>query len=803
MGVGEELSLPALNRTLKFGDYDVDTLLGPGSVTETYRAARNGGTPVALKLLRPDRGGADPKVRAAFVAIAKRNKTLRLPGVAKVVEIHDADDDVYCVTELLDGVNLEGLFDSATASGSMDPQLVGQMGVQVARVLTRLHERREPIIHGGLCPGNVIVTSGGRVTLVDPGVSTALRPLTDMPIDRNWFVAPEISLDGDAPTVASDVYGLGAVLYYLLTGEPPVMGETIEELAEMFDEGPPTVPGLPDWLEDSLLMMLARDPHDRPRSAAAVALSLNPFPEGATRLGAIVSGNVVALPSALPKASGDFDPMLAHGTMAVGRGQTPLAQQGGETSGSLPDAGPDELANPFDSPESSGAAAGPLLELEPAAPVKPKAATAKQAPPQLTLTPLRPAAVLTPPDDPPLGLNNEPRWADGAESPVSLANEPRWADGDSISIGLAPKVEAPRRNGVAAAHSPALQNEPQWADGGPSMVAAARAYPLPVDDYLDIGLASGAKSLNLGNQVARVELPDLMDVDIASPVVSSVARDENDRAPLGLVSFGNGNAASPVDYGQVGAIGFSEEDEEAAAAEGIGSAGGISLPQVPRRAGSARKGVAVQKRSAVLTKTAVALIILGGGGFLAMKVFSKPETVLPSPEQLAKQHGPEKAAEAKPTAQNPNDVTQARGELSIITTPRGATIWIDGQEKGKTPVTVSTAPGAHRVVIVKPGFKMLREVTDTTEGLTIKRTLPPANINFGGNVVLKVDCKTAGKYPVFIDGKDTGLLCPIESLKVPSGNRLIGLYVIPDNKIWSFEREVTAGAKAHRVVFSY
>jgi len=790
------LALPALNSTLRFGDYDVDALLGPGSVTETYRASRNGGPAVALKLLRQDRGGSDPAVRAAFIAVAKRNKSLRLPGVAKILEIHDAPDDVFVVSELLDGVNLEGLFDSATASGSMDPQLVGQMGVQIARVLTRLHERREPVIHGGLCPSNVIVTSGGRVTLVDTGVSSALRPLTELSLDRSWFVAPEVSLDGEPPTVASDVYGLGAVLYYLLTGEPPVMGETVDELREIFDEGPPLVPGIPDWLEDSLAMLLARDPADRPRSAAAVALSLNPFPEGATRLGAIVSGNTpapVSMPLPHVRLSPEFDPMLGHGTMVVGaddgQSNAPVPLSLADTSFDLgPGASSDALENPFDAADSSAnaialAAEPSEAEVAPA----PKVAAAKSAPPQLTLTPLRQAEVM----------------ATAQAAPLGLSNEPQWADGDSVSIGLdtAPGWEKK----PASAPAPALDNEPQWADGGASMVAVMRNAVSSADDYLDIGPRSpiGGVSVGVGN-VARVELPDL-DVDVGQQIVSSTVRDfdADNRAPQGLVSFGSNAAAAPMDLQQFGAIGFSEEDEDAAAAAAAAGPGGIVIPQVPRRAGSARKGGPATSSTAALLKVAVTLLVLGGGGLMAMKLFAKPPRVLATPEQLTKNDPAAKPEGPKVLAQNPDEVAQARGELSIITTPRGATIWIDGIEKGKTPLTAQTTPGTHRIVIVKPGFKMLREVTDTNEGLTIKRTLPPANINFGGNVVLKVECKTSGKYPVFIDGKDTGLLCPIESLKVPDGNRLIGLYVIPDNKIWSFEREVSAANKVHRVVFSY
>ncbi len=812
------MALPATNLTLKFGEFDVDALLGPGSVTETYRAARAGGEPVALKLLRADRGGANPKVRAAFLAVAKRNKSLRLSGVAKIKEIHDGPDDVFVVSELCDGVNLEGLFESATATGSLDPALVGQIGIQIARILTRLHERREPILHGGLCPGNVVVTSGGRVTLLDLGFTASLRPLTEMPLERSWFAAPEIALDKAAPTVASDLYGLGAVLYYLLTGEPPVMGEDLEELAEVFEDGPPDVPGLPDWLHEAVFSLLAPDPEDRPRSAAAAALCLSAFPDGATRLGAIVNGNASG-PIALPPASIQ-DPMAAHGTMVMsGTGQGPLALAPSGTSlGLSPGLADDEL-NPFDAPDSESRPS-PLADQDAskagrAAAMKPPSREQNVQPAgPLTLTPLRPVALTAPdsedaPGPPALGLVNEPQWAADGNVGI-LSTEPQWVDDPGAPSGIA----------LGSSHEPkwaagpeALNNEPKWADAGASTVLPAAAISMPVDDFLDIGPPGGSGVLVAGlgapeQQIGKVELPDLVDVDdgaMPSVVAASFDADTGLGAPQGLVSFGNSPASrAAASSVELGAIGFSDEDEDGApASDNRGSSAGFVIPQVPRRAGSARRGEAAKKGSNAKVAL-VAAIVLAGGAALAIKALTRPERVLPSPQELAKKNGTPDPAQEKPKAGNIDEVAPpSRGELSIVTTPQGATIWVDGKERGRTPLTIQTTPGAHRIVIVKPGFKMLREVTDTSEGLTIKRTLPPANINFGGNVVLKVECKTSGKYPVFVDGKDTGLLCPIETLKIPGGNRLIGLYVIPDNKIWSFEREVVAGKKAHRVVFSY
>lgn len=579
------------------------------------------------------------------------------------------------------------------------------------------------------------------------------------------------------------------------------------------------MPGLPDWLHEAVFSLLARDPEDRPRSAAAAALCLSAFPDGATRLGAIVTGNASG-PIVLPQAA-TLDPMAAHGTMVVsGSGQAPLALAPTGTSlGLSPDLA-DEDPNPFDAPDS-GVKLSPGADQEASksqkfAAIKPAAKKPDPRPTgPLTLTPLRPVALTVPDSDaapgpPSLGLANEPQWAGDGNVGLPLSTEPQWVDDPGAPSGIAlGSADEPKW----AAGTESLNNEPKWADAGASTVMPVAAMSMPVDDFLDMGPAGGSGVLVAGlgapvAQIAKVELPDLVDVDegaMPSVVASSFDADTGLGAPQGLVSFGNGlsspRAASSV---ELGAIGFSDEDEDGApASDNRGSSAGFVIPQVPRRAGSARRGEAAKKGSNAKVAL-VAVIVLAGGAALAIKALTRPERVLPSPQQLAKKNGDPEPAQEKPKAENVDEVAPpSRGELSIVTTPQGATIWVDGKERGRTPLTIQTTPGAHRIVIVKPGFKMLREVTDTSEGLTIKRTLPPANINFGGNVVLKVECKTPGKYPVFVDGKDTGLLCPIETLKIPGGNRLIGLYVIPDNKIWSFEREVVAGTKAHRVVFSY
>ncbi len=133
------------------------------------------------------------------------------------------------------------------------------------------------------------------------------------------------------------------------------------------------------------------------------------------------------------------------------------------------------------------------------------------------------------------------------------------------------------------------------------------------------------------------------------------------------------------------------------------------------------------------------------------------------------------------------------GHLVLDISPDGATVWLDGQEAGTAPSTLLTHPGAHRLVVTLPGYRMLRDVIDTSHGALFKRKMAPAVFPLSGSVGLNVGCNTEGKYPVFVDGKETGALCPIAGIRLDPGKHLIGIFVIPDNRVWTLDRLIEAG----------
>jgi serine/threonine protein kinase len=142
------------------------------------------------------------------------------------------------------------------------------------------------------------------------------------------------------------------------------------------------------------------------------------------------------------------------------------------------------------------------------------------------------------------------------------------------------------------------------------------------------------------------------------------------------------------------------------------------------------------------------------------------------------------------------------GHLVLKISPPGATVWIDGKEAGSAPNTMLTTPGPHRVVIAASGYRMLRDVVDTSHGAIVERELAPAVFPISGAVGVNVACTSEGKYPVFVDGREIGAFCPIAGIRLDPGRHTVGIFVIPQNRIFSVDRDLVVG-KPHQVQFSY
>jgi serine/threonine-protein kinase len=234
--------------------------------------------PTAIKVLSPERAGRDSIAR--FEREVTLTARLTHPNTVAVYDYGRTRDGLfYYAMEYLDGLSLEEL---VKRFGPQPPGRVIHILIQAAGALAEAHELG--LIHRDIKPANVLFCERGgipdTVKLVDFGLvknleaggNTALtntNAITGTPL----YLAPETITDPSTLDRRADLYGLGGVAYYLLTGHPPFEGKSILEICGHHLHTPPTRPSdvvrshIPSDLEAIVLRCLAKKPEDRPNGA--------------------------------------------------------------------------------------------------------------------------------------------------------------------------------------------------------------------------------------------------------------------------------------------------------------------------------------------------------------------------------------------------------------------------------------------------------------------------------------------------------------------------------------------------------
>ncbi len=270
----------------ELGQYRLKQRLGAGGMGEVYLAEhRLLKRPCAVKLIRPERAG-DPQFLRRFEREVRATALLDHPGVVAVYDYgHAADGTFYYVMEYLPGVALDELVER---HGALPPPLAVHLLRQLCAALRAAHGRG--LVHRDLKPSNVIVRPGcrphDRAKLLDFGLVRDAAAGGDARLTRVGavvgtpdFMAPE-QAEGAAPVDArGDLYGLGAVAYFLLTARPPFERDTAMQtmLAHLHDPvTPPSMlaPGTPADLEAVVLRCLAKRPGERYQDADELARAL-------------------------------------------------------------------------------------------------------------------------------------------------------------------------------------------------------------------------------------------------------------------------------------------------------------------------------------------------------------------------------------------------------------------------------------------------------------------------------------------------------------------------------------------------
>lgn len=278
------------------GRYEVGALLGRGGMAEVHRGYDTRlGRPVAVKLLRLDLV-RDHTFLTRFRREAQAAAGLNHPAIVAVYDsgedtVHDAGGAEiplpYIVMELVEG---ETLRQQLNTHGRLEPGEAARVTIGVLEALAYSH--RNGIIHRDIKPGNVMVTKTGAVKVMDFGIaraiadSAATMTQTSAVVGTAQYLSPE-QAQGQPVDARSDLYSTGCMLFELLTGRPPYLGESPVSIAYQHVGEPVPVPShynplVPPSLDTVVGRALVKDRNERYQSAQDFRNDLLAAREGRT-----------------------------------------------------------------------------------------------------------------------------------------------------------------------------------------------------------------------------------------------------------------------------------------------------------------------------------------------------------------------------------------------------------------------------------------------------------------------------------------------------------------------------------------
>jgi non-specific serine/threonine protein kinase len=297
---------PSPSGPFPWGPLQVFEKIGEGSFGEVFRAFEPVlQREVALKLAR-ETVSSSTLASAASMDEARRLARVRHSNVLIIHGIEAHDSRVGMWTEYIHGKTLE---ETLAADGVFDPDGLARIGIDLCRALAAVHAAG--VVHGDVKTSNVMLEVGGRTVLMDFGAGADLRPgrtpdgLTSHSITGTPLVmAPEL-FDGEFPSIRSDLYALGVLLFRLATGSYPITAKTREELAVRVREVAPAGireirPEMPGVLAEAIERALCKDPSGRFSTAAEMRAAIETSIPAAT---ATLEGG---RPSHLPQEIGRF-----------------------------------------------------------------------------------------------------------------------------------------------------------------------------------------------------------------------------------------------------------------------------------------------------------------------------------------------------------------------------------------------------------------------------------------------------------------------------------------------------------------
>ena len=259
------------------GRYSLERELGRGGMGVVYLAREvRLDRPVAIKLLPPSKA-SDPKLRERFLREARTAAKLSHPNVIPIYAVEEIGEFVFFAMAYVEG---ETLTERVRRRGPLPPSEAARVLRDVAWALAHAHG--QGVIHRDVKPDNILLESSGRVLVADFGIAGVVAGAGALAggevIGTPEFMSPEQAL-GEATDARSDLYSLGIVGYFILSGTLPFEAEKATEvLAKQVTEPAPALgriaPVVPRRLAQAIDRCLSKDRADRPDGTAALAEQL-------------------------------------------------------------------------------------------------------------------------------------------------------------------------------------------------------------------------------------------------------------------------------------------------------------------------------------------------------------------------------------------------------------------------------------------------------------------------------------------------------------------------------------------------
>src|SRR5882724_4060459 len=283
----------------ELGDYELLEVVGRGGQGVVYRAHQKSlNRTVALKVISLGSWATEAHLKR-FRREAEAAARLEHPGIVPIHEVGERDGSCYFSMKFVEG----GQLDEVVRRTPMSVRQAAEFIAKVARTVHYAHEHG--ILHRDIKPGNILLDQKGEPHLTDFGLARLVETESTMTrtmevLGTPSYMAPEQAVGNNAAiSNVTDVYGLGAVLYQLLTGQPPFAGGTTYETIKLLLDTEPRQPRLLNPkidrdLSTICLKCIEKDPRRRYSSALALAQDLERWlkhePIQARRTGLFVRG---------------------------------------------------------------------------------------------------------------------------------------------------------------------------------------------------------------------------------------------------------------------------------------------------------------------------------------------------------------------------------------------------------------------------------------------------------------------------------------------------------------------------------